>query len=49
MNWELIWSTVLWGLLSAFALMSVLVTINGARDVKRLLAGLKKGQDDATP
>ena len=46
MNWELIWKIVLIGSLSAFAVMSILVTLLGARDVKRLLTHLREQEDD---
>lgn len=41
MTWELFWQIVLVAVVSAFAVMSVLVTVLGARDIKRLLKGLK--------
>ena len=41
MNWQLIWQIVFVGLLLGFAVMSVLVIINGAKDVRRLLSGLE--------
>jgi hypothetical protein len=46
MNWELIWKAVFLLFASLFAVMSVLVTYLGARDVKRLLQGLKDSPDD---
>lgn len=45
MTWELIWKIVFIFVLSAFGVMSVLVTILGARDIKRLLKQLRD-QDD---
>lgn len=47
MNWELIWKFVLVTILTVFAAMSVLVTIFGARDIKRLLVQLDE-QDRST-
>ncbi|MEO1982425.1 MAG: hypothetical protein ABGZ23_08960 [Fuerstiella sp.] len=41
MNWQLIWQVVFVGLLFGFAMMSVLVIINGAKDVRRLLSALE--------
>ncbi len=41
MNWQLIWQFVFVGLLPGFAVMSVLVIINGAKDVRRLLTELE--------
>lgn len=43
MNWQLIWQVIFVGLMLGFAAMSVLVIINGAKDVRKLLSGL----DDA--
>ncbi len=50
MNWQLIWQVVFVGLLLGFAMMSVLVIINGAKDVRRLLSGLEdaRAQADST-
>ena len=45
MNWELIWKVVFVSVLAMFAVMSVLVTVLGARDIQRLLKGLRE-QDD---
>jgi hypothetical protein len=44
MNWELLWKVVLLATLAAFAAMAVLVTIGGARDIRRLLRRL--GDDE---
>ena len=46
MTWELVWKTVFIGFSVTFAVMSVFVTILGARDVKRLLAGLRSQEID---
>lgn len=45
MNWPLIWQVVFVGLLLSFGSMSVLVIINGARDVRRLIASLEESDD----
>ena len=47
MNWQLIWQVVFAGLLLAFGVMSVLVIINGARDVRRLLSHLEESMNKA--
>jgi len=47
MNWQLIWQVVFVGLLLGFAVMSVLVIINGARDVRKLLSGLEDARAKA--
>ncbi|MCP4784187.1 MAG: hypothetical protein GY903_31085 [Fuerstiella sp.] len=47
MNWQLIWQVVFVGLLFGFAAMSVLVIINGAKDVRRLLSGLEDARTNA--
>ncbi|MDG1897017.1 MAG: hypothetical protein P8J37_19080 [Fuerstiella sp.] len=47
MNWQLIWQVVFIGLMFGFAAMSVLVIINGARDVRRLLSGLEDARTTA--
>ena len=41
MTWELVWQLVFIGFSAIFAVMSVFVTILGARDIKRLLIGLR--------
>ena len=46
MTWELVWTVVFIGFLSAFAVMAVFVTILGARDIKRLLDGLRSEEVD---
>jgi hypothetical protein len=43
MSWELLWKISLIGVLVAFAVLSVLVTILGAIDIKTLLKRL--GED----
>jgi hypothetical protein len=47
MNWQLIWQFVFIGLLLGFAAMSVLVIINGARDVRNLLSKLDDARTNA--
>ena len=47
MNWQLIWQVVFVGLFLGFGVMSVLVIINGARDVRRLLTHLEDSQRSA--
>ncbi len=42
MNWSLIWLVVFAGLLLGFGMMAVLVIINGARDIRRLLVHLEE-------
>ncbi len=46
MTWELLWKIVFIGVVSLFALLSVLVTILGARDVKRMLKELKSEESE---
>ena len=47
MNWQLIWQVVFVGLLFGFAAMSVLVIINGAHDVRKLLSDLEDARAKA--
>ncbi len=47
MNWVIIWKVVFVALLSAFGLMSVLVMVRGAADIRKLLAALKDEADHA--
>ena len=42
MSWELLWKIVLIGVVGLFALMAVLVTVLGARDIRKLLRGLRE-------
>lgn len=49
MNWMVFWKILFVAVMVIFALMSVLVTVLGARDIKRLIVGLKKRDDDANP
>ena len=54
MNWELTWKIIFIAVIAVFAMMSVLVTILGARDIQRLLKHLNDastGDDpsDTTP
>ena len=44
--WELIWKVVLVGILAIFTVMSVMVTILGARDIRRLLSSLRDAEDE---
>ena len=46
MTWELFWQIVLVGVVAAFAVMSVLVTVLGARDIRKLLTGLKEEDEE---
>lgn len=46
MSWELFWKIVLVTVVSAFAVMSVLVTILGGRDVRRLLQKLRDEKEN---
>ena len=45
MTWELIWKLVFIIVLSMFAVLSIVVTILGARDIKRLLKHLRDQED----
>ena len=47
MPWELVWKIVFIGFLATFAIMSVFVTILGARDIRRLLERLRNQQVDS--
>ena len=51
MNWELIWLVIFFGLLLAFGTMAILVIINGARDIRKLLVYLEEsdGKDGDQP
>lgn len=44
MTWMLFWQILFIAVMVVFTLMSVMVTVLGARDIRRLLAGLR---DDA--
>lgn len=46
MNWTVLWPLVLVVTLVLFAAMAVLVTILGARDIRRLLAHLREPSND---
>jgi hypothetical protein len=46
MNWEWVWKIVFVVVTGLFAVMAVLVTILGARDVRRLLKSLQDDEDD---
>ena len=45
MTWELIWKLVFVIVLVTFAVMSVVVTVLGARDIKRLLQHLRDEEE----
>lgn len=45
MTWMLFWKIMFVLVMAVFAVMSILVTVLGARDIRRLLSGLK---DDAS-
>ena len=45
MTWMLFWKILFIAVMAVFALMAVLVTILGARDVRRLIAGLRDGDE----
>ena len=47
MTWELLWKIVLIVVLAAFAIMAVLVTVFGARDIRKLLKGLRDDDDSS--
>lgn len=49
MTWELLWKIVLVLALAGFTVMAVLVTILGARDVRRMLRGLRESKADDEP
>lgn len=42
--WETLWQVVLVGILGAFAAMSVLVTVFGAMDIRRMLRQLESAE-----
>ena len=44
MTWVLFWKILFIAVMAIFALMAVLVTVLGARDIKSMIAGLR---DDA--
>ena len=41
MNWPMIWKLTFIGLVAVFAVMSVMVTVLGARDVRQLIERLR--------
>jgi|GEM_PF-1405282 len=47
MNWELLWKVFFVLVVSLFGVMSVFVTIFGARDIRRLLRALRDAGDDS--
>ncbi|MCH2202143.1 MAG: hypothetical protein MK102_09240 [Fuerstiella sp.] len=47
MHWLLIWQVIFVGLLLAFGVMSVLIVINGAHDIRRLLLYLEETNSNA--
>lgn len=46
MSWELLWKIVLIGVVGAFSLMAVLVTILGARDIRNLIKKLRDEEEE---
>jgi hypothetical protein len=44
--WQCLWSAVWFGGLSLFAVLSVIITVQGARDLKALLQGLRADRPD---
>ena len=49
MSWQGLWIGMLWGVLVLFAVMSVVVTVLGIRDIKKMLARLaSQAADDDT-
>ncbi len=46
MNWMLIWKIVFVGVLAVFAVMAVMTTIYGARDIKKMLRELDEEKDE---
>jgi hypothetical protein len=46
MSWELLWKIVLIGVVGAFSLMAVLVTILGARDIRKLIKKLRDEEEE---
>ena len=45
-NWILLWKIVLIGGVTLFAILAVVVTIGGARDVAKLLRQLKSNSEE---
>jgi hypothetical protein len=39
--WKILWTLVWFGGLALFAVLSVIITVQGARDLKALLRGLR--------
>lgn len=46
MTWELLWKISFVIVLSLFAIMAIITTIGGARDIRRLLSHLRHPEDD---
>ena len=44
--WQTIWTVALLGAGAAFAVITLVVTIKGAQDMKNMLRGLKAHHDD---
>jgi hypothetical protein len=44
--WQWLWSTVWFGGLGLFAVLSVIITVQGARDLQSLLRGLGEERSD---
>ncbi|MFK5924540.1 MAG: hypothetical protein QM496_20380 [Verrucomicrobiota bacterium] len=47
MTWILLWKTLFVVVMIVFALMSVLVTVFGAKDIKKLLKALSEESEDS--
>jgi len=48
MTWIIFWKVLFIGIMTVFTVMSVLVAVLGARDIRRLLAGLRVDADAST-
>jgi len=44
--WQVFWPITLLGSATAFAVITVVVTIKGGKDMKNMLSGLKSHHDD---
>jgi len=45
-EWELLWKIVLVGGILLFGILALVVSIGGARDVKRLFAAIRRGHEE---
>ena len=43
--WQTLWSVVWFGGLALFAMLSVIITVQGAKDLKALLQGLQEDSE----